>query len=443
MGGVPLLKIRLSRSKLSERGEYAMKKITQDGVGNPSGVGLSLEEVLQCGARDLIQRAVEVELAELLSVYEKVTTVGGQRVVVRNGYLPEREVLTAVGPVTVRVPKVRDRSGSGVKFHSALVPPYVRRSQRVSAALPWLYLKGISSGDLREALTVLVGDQAQGLSANVVSRLKAEWAQEYRAWSERDLTDQRYVYWWADGIHTGVREEDDPKACLLVILGVRRDGTKELVALSDGFRESKASWLDLLRDLNTRGLTEGPRLAIGDGALGFWAALDEIYAETRHQRCWFHKMGNVLNALPKSLQSKAKADLQAIWMAPTRAEADRVFDHFLATYQVKYPKATAKLGKDRDALLAFYDFPAEHWQHLRTTNPIESTFATVRHRTTRSKNCLSRATFLGLAFKLVQEAEKSWRRIRGAARIPELMKGIVFEDGIPVNDSPPEQELVA
>lgn len=330
-----------------------------------------------------------------------------------------------------------------MKFNSALVPPYVRRSGRISAALPWLYLKGISTGDLQEALTVLVGDQAKGLSANVVSRLKADWAREYQAWARRDLSEERYVYWWADGVHTGVREEDDPRLCLLVIIGVRRDGRKELVALADGFREAKASWLDVLRDLKTRGLMRGPELAIGDGALGFWAALDEVYAETRHQRCWFHKTGNVLACLPKSLQSKAKADLQAIWMAPTRHEAYQAFDRFIATYQAKYPKSTEKLIKDRDALLAFYDFPAEHWQHLRTTNPIESTFATVRHRTTRAKNCLSRATFLGLAFKLVQEAEKSWRRIRGAERIHELMQGAVFKDGIPVTDDPPEQELAA
>jgi putative transposase len=397
-----------------------------------------LEALIQRGARQLIQRAIEAEITELLAAYENVNTVGGLRVVVRNGYLPEREVLTAVGPVAVRVPKIRDRSGSGVKFNSALVPPYVRRSQRVSAALPWLYLKGISSGDLREALTVLVGEEAKGLSANVVSRLKADWAQDYAAWQQRELSPQGYVYWWADGIHTGVRAEDDPRLCLLVIIGVQPDGTKERVALTDGFRESKDSWLELLRHLKSRGLSTGPRLAIG-----FWAALDEVYAETRHQRCWFHKTGNVLNGLPKSLQGKAKADLQAIWMAPTRREAHRAFDRFLVTYQAKYPKATEKLIKDRDALLAFYDFPAEHWQHLRTTHPIESTFATVRHRTTRAKNCLSRATFLGLAFKLLEEAEKSWRRIRGATRIPELLEGVIFEDGLPVSDDPPEQELAA
>lgn len=420
-----------------------MGKVTQEQLGNPSELGVDLEALIRRGARELIQKAIEAEVAELLASYENVTRLGGQRVVVRNGYLPEREVLTAVGPVLVRVPKVRDRSGSGVKFNSALVPPYVRRSQRVSAALPWLYLKGVSSGDMREALSVLLGEEAKGLSANIVSRLKAEWGQEYGAWVRRDLSEQRYLYWWADGIHTGVREQDDPRLCLLVLIGVRLDGTKELVALSDGFRESKGSWLDLLRDLKTRGLTVGPRLAVGDGALGFWAALEETYAETRHQRCWFHKTGNVLNALPKSLQGRAKADLQAIWMAPTRREAHQAFDRFLATYQGKYPKATDKLLKDRDALLAFYDFPAEHWQHLRTTNPIESTFATVRHRTTRAKNCLSRSTFLGMAFKLVQEAEKSWRRIRGAKHITALLQGVIFEDGIPVTDDPPEQVLAA
>ena len=394
-------------------------------------MGLSLEELIRRGARELIQKAIEVEVQELLAEYGNVKMLGGQRAVVRNGYLPERPVLTAVGPVEVRVPKVRDRSGTGVKFNSALVPPFVRRSQRVSAALPWLYLKGISTGDMREALAVLVGEQAKGLSPNVVSRLKGEWAAEYGAWMKRDLAASRYVYWWADGIHTGLRQEDDARQCLLVIIGVRPDGSKELVTIGDGLRESKQSWLDVLRDLSDRGLTVGPRLAVGDGALGFWAALDELYPQTRRQRCGVHKTGNVLNALPKALQARAKADLHEIWMAPTRAQAIAAFDHFLKTYRAKYPKAADKLVKDRDALLAFYDFPAEHWIHLRTTNPIESTFATVRHRTTRTKNCVSRSTFLGLAFKLIQEAQKSWRRIRGVERIDEMLAGIVFKDGVP------------
>jgi putative transposase len=406
-------------------------------------VGLTLEDLLRRGARDLIQGAIEVEIAQMLSEYENITTLSGNRAVVRNGYLPARQILTPLGAVEVRVPKVRDRSGTGVKFNSALVPPYVRRSKAISAALPWLYLKGISTGDMREALGVLVGDQAKGLSPNVVSRLKAQWAGEYALWMKRDLSARRYLYWWADGIHTGVREEDDARQCLLVIIGVTAEGKKELVTIGDGLRESTQSWLEVLRGLRARGLEAGPLLAVGDGALGFWAALGEIYPDTRHQRCWVHKSANVLNELPKSLQSKAKAALHEIWMAASRAEAIIAFEAFLKSYQAKYPKAAEKLTKDRDALLAFYDFPAEHWIHLRTTNPIESTFATVRHRTTRARNCLSRTTFLGLAFKLAQEAEKTWRRIRAVERLADLRKGIVFRDGVAAPDDPPQQQRMA
>lgn len=418
-------------------------KDTKKGIAEQSEMGWSLEELIRRGARELIQKAIEVEVQELLAEYGNVKMLGGQRAVVRNGYLPAREVLTAIGNVEVRVPKVRDRSGGGIKFNSALVPPFVRRSQRVSAALPWLYLKGISTGDMREALTVLLGDEAKGLSPNVVSRLKSEWATEYAGWMKRDLSASRYVYWWVDGIHTGLRQENDARQCLLVIIGVTPEGNKELVTIGDGLRESKESWLDVLRDLAARGLGAGPLLAVGDGALGFWAALDEVFPDTRRQRCWVHKTANVLNALPKSLQAKAKADLHEIWMAPTRAQAITAFDHFLKTYGAKYPKATDKLAKDREALLAFYDFPAEHWIHLRTTNPIESTFATVRHRTTRTKNCVTRSTFLGLAFKLVQEAQKSWRRIRAVERIAELLAGTVFRDGVPAPVDDPQQQRLA
>ena len=420
-----------------------MSKDTSKTSGNVMEMGLTLEELIRRGARDLIQKAIEVEVKELLAEYGNVRTLGGAAAVVRNGYLPARDILTPVGAVAVRVPKVRDRSGAGVKFNSALVPPYVRRSKAISAALPWLYLKGVSTGDMREALGVLVGEDARGLSPNVVSRLKAQWATEYAGWMKRSLSGSRYIYWWVDGIHTGVRAEDDARQCLLVIIGVTPEGKKELVTIGDGLRESTQSWLDVLRDLRARGLDAGPLLAGGDGALGFWAALSEVYPEVRHQRCWVHKTANVLNALPKSLQGKAKAGLHEIWMAPTRAEAMAAFDAFLKTYQAKYPKAVEKLTRDRDALLAFYDFPAEHWIHLRTTNPIESTFATVRHRTTRTRNCVSRASFLGLAFKLVQEAEKSWRRIRGIDRIADLVKGIVFKDGVPAPDNPPEQQRLA
>ena len=416
------------------------KQETQSGLPE---IGLGLDELVRRGARQVIQQAIEAELAELLAQYANVKTLSGRQAVVRNGYLPERDIVTAAGPVTVKVPKVRDRSGTGVKFNSSVVPPYVRKSPRVSAALPWLYLKGISTGNMGDALSVLLGEDAKGLSANVVSRLKSQWADEWKQWDKRDLSVCRWVYWWVDGIHTGARSEDHDGQCLLVIIGVTPDGKKERVAIADGFRESKASWAEVLLDLKARGLQSGPRLAIGDGAMGFWAALEEVFPATTAQRCWFHKLGNVLNALPATLQSKAKAGLQAIFMAETRADAISAFGQFVSTYGAKYPKAVEKLAQDKDSLLAFYDFPAEHWQHIRTTNPIESTFATVRHRTTRSRNCLSRATFLGLAFKLMEEAEKSWRKIRGADKISVLLAGVPFKDGLPVQDNPPEQQKLA
>lgn len=406
-------------------------------------MGVTLDDLVRQGARQVIQQAIETELAELLVSCANIRTLQGKQAVVRNGYLPQRELLTGAGPIAVKVPKVRDRSRSGIKFNSNIVPPYIRKSPRVSAALPWLYLKGISTGDMSEALRVLLGEDARGLSANVVSRLKAQWADEHEAWNRRDLSRDRYVYWWADGIHTGLRSEHSDGQCLLVILGVTPEGGKQRIAIGDGYRESKESWKEILLDLKRRGLQAGPLLAIGDGAMGFWAAMSEVFPQTRHQRCWFHKMGNVLNALPKSQHGRAKADMQAIWMAATRDEAQAAFATFIDTYQGKYPKAAEKLDKDRDSLLAFYDFPAEHWQHIRTTNPIESTFATVRHRTTRTRNCVSRATFLGLAFKLIEEAEKSWRRIRGADKIELLLKGIAFKDGEPVQDNPPLQQKLA
>jgi putative transposase len=417
----------------------------QEDTSKPSAdeMGLTLEQLIRRGAKQIVQGAIEAELQELLAQYANVRTLSGAAAVVRNGYLPPRQILTPVGPVDVRVPKVRDRSGAGVKFNSALVPPYVRRAKSISAALPWLYLKGVSTGDMQEALAVLVGEDARGLSPNVVSRLKAQWAGEHAQWMKRDLSACQYLYWWADGIHTGIREADDARSCLLVIIGVTPEGKKELVALDDGLRESTQSWLDILRDLKACGLQAGPRLAVGDGALGFWQALTEVYPQARPQRCWVHKSANVLNALPKSLQGRAKAGLHEIWMAPTRAQAEAAFEAFLKTYEAKYPKAADKLAKDRQALLAFYDFPAEHWVHLRTTNPIESTFATVRHRTTLTKNCVSRATFLGLAFKLVEQAQKSWRRIQGVPRLRQLQEGIVFKDGLPASNDPDQPQRFA
>ncbi|SMP73106.1 IS256 family transposase [Noviherbaspirillum suwonense] len=420
-----------------------MRKDKQEaGIGLPE-IGVSLDELIRRGARQVIQQVTERELAALLEQDGNVRTLAGKKAVVRNGYLPERDVLTAAGPVAVKVPKVRDRSGTGVKFNSAVVPPYVRKSPRVSAALPWLYLKGISTGDMSEALSVLLGEQAKGLSANVVSRLKAQWSEQWQQWDRRDLSSARYVYWWADGIHTGVKSEGANGQCLLVIVGVTPDGRKERVAIADGFRESTASWREVLLDLKARGLQAGPLLTVGDGAMGFWAAMEEVFPATRTQRFWLHKLGNVLNALPASQQARAKAAMQNIFMAATKADALKAFEAFVATYDAKYPKAAEKLTQDRDSLLAFYDFPAEHWQHIRTTNPTESTFATVRHRTTRARNCLSRSTFLGLAFKLMEEAEKSWRRIRGADRIKPLLDGVPFKNGIAAQENPPEQQKLA
>ena len=394
-----------------------------------------LTDLLRSGARALIQQAVDAELQAFLSDYAKVIDLRGRQTVVRNGYLPEREIVTGVGNVTVKIPKVRDRSGGGVKFNSSLVPPYVRKAKRVEAALPWLYLHGISTGNMQAALSVLLGEDAQGLSPAVVSRLKVQWAEDYLAWNRRDLSKERYVYVWADGIYSTLRGEDD-RLCLLVIIGVNEQGEKRLLALSDGYRESKASWLSVLQDLQTRSLQEPPKLATGDGALGFWAAINEVWPTTRHQRCWVHKTANVLAALPDSMQGKAKAELKEIWMSDTQAQANKAFDTFLCNFEAKYPKAATALAKDRDALLAFYDFPAEHWIHIRTTNPIESTFATIRHRTTRTKNCVSRNALLGLVFQLTLAAEKGWRRIRGFKRLPDVIDGVRFQDGIAVVTAP-------
>ena len=397
-----------------------------------SAINDPLTELLKTGAIALIQQAVEAELQAFLGDYAKVTDLRGRQAVVRNGYLPEREIVTGVGNVTVKIPKVRDRSGGGIKFNSSLVPPYIRKAKRVEAALPWLYLRGISTGDMQAALSVLLGDDAKGLSPAVVSRLKAQWAEDYLAWNRRDLSQERYVYVWADGIYSTLRGEDD-RLCLLVIIGVNERGEKRLLALSDGYRESKASWLSVVQDLQARGLQDVPKLATGDGALGFWAALNEAWPSTQHQRCWVHKTANVLAALPDSIQGKAKAGLKEIWMAETKAQANKAFDSFLGDFEAKYPKAVAVLEKDRESLLAFYDFPDEHWIHIRTTNPIESTFATIRHRTTRTKNCVSRNTLLGLVFQLTLTAEKEWRRIRGFKRLPEVIDGVRFQDGIAVD----------
>lgn len=396
----------------------------------------ALTELLRKGARTLIANALGVELSLLLEEHAEDRLPDGRLAVVRNGYLPERTIQTGIGDVEIKVPKVRDRSGRGVKFNSSLLPPYLKRAQSVEELLPWLYLRGISTGDFQEALACLVGEGAKGLSANTISRLKEKWIEEYRAWNKRDLSDKRYVYWWVDGVYSNVRMDD--KLCLLVIIGATEDGTKELVAVEDGFRESSESWYELLSDLRSRGLKEGPMLAIGDGALGFWNAVFKVYPETKHQRCWVHKTLNVLDCMPKSLQPKAKEALHNIWMAETKEEAEKAFDGFLDRFGDKYPKATACLEKDREELLAFYDFPAAHWIHIRTTNPIESTFSTVKLRTSKTRNCGSRETTLAMVFKLLESAQKRWLRIKGSDLIGEVIEGVIFKDGIRATDQSEE-----
>lgn len=389
-----------------------------------------LTELLRDGARQLLAQAVESEVQELLIMHADRRTCAGHAGVVRNGYLPERELQTGLGPIPVRIPKVRAKCGTPVTFQSALVPPYVRKTATLEAALPWLYLKGISSGEMAAALQVLVGPQAQGLSASTVGRLKQVWGEEYRQWNEQRLDQDRWVYVWADGVYSGLRAEQT-KLCALVIIGVNERGEKHFLAIEDGVRESTQSWREVLLRLKSRGMNS-PQLAIGDGAMGFWAALEEICPTTRQQRCWMHKAMNVLNCLPKSVQGKAKQGLHEIWQAESKAHAERAFDLFIATYEVKYPKATVCLHKDREELLAFYGFPAQHWQSIRTSNPIESSFATIRHRTKRSKGCLSRIGMLHMMFKLGQCAEQNWRRLRGFNYLAKVIEGVKFKDGIEV-----------
>jgi transposase-like protein len=388
----------------------------------------ALTELLREGAQRLLRQAVQAELEGFLAAHADRRDEDGRAGVVRNGHLPEREVLTGIGAVAVRVPKVRSRTEESVVFRSSLVPPYVRKAKSVEAALPWLYLRGISTGQMQEALSVLVGSEAAGLSAPVVNRLKLKWQAEHRAWSERRLDADRWVYLWVDGIYSGVRAENQ-RLCALVVMGVNERGQKHFLAIEDGVRESAQSWREVLLGLKARGLA-APLLAVGDGALGFWAALEEIFPGTRVQRCWVHKTANILNYLPRSLQPKAKSMLHEIWMAPTRARARSAFDRFLETYEGKYPKATDCLRKDREVLLAFYDFPAEHWVHLRTTNPIESAFATIRHRSDRAKGCVSRATMLAFMFKLAIAAEQSFRRLKGFGYLAKVIAGVRFVDGV-------------
>ncbi len=390
-----------------------------------------ISDILRQGARDLLAHALEAEIEIFLNQYKDLRDETGLQRIVRNGYLPERQIQTGIGPVPVEVPRARDRSlqeSERVSFRSAILPPYLRKTRSMEQLIPWLYLKGVSTGDFSDALAALVGKDAPGLSAPTISRLKTVWQQEFQQWQKRNLSEKRYVYFWADGIYCNVRMDD--KQCLLVIMGATADGVMELVAIEGGFRESEMSWKQLLLDLKSRGLTTAPQLAIGDGALGFWKALSKVYDGTRWQRCWVHKTANVLNNLPKSLQSNAKSKLHQIWQAANKDEAARHFNDFVNTYEAKYPKAAQCLEKDRDALFTFYDFPAEHWRHIRTTNPIESTFATVRLRTNKVRGCFSASTVISMAFKLCQCAQKRWIRLHRPERLADVVKGVKFVNGI-------------
>jgi putative transposase len=391
--------------------------------------------VLQDGARRMLMQAIEVEVEAFLAAPAELVDEQGRRRLVRNGHAPERQIQTGIGPIEVRRPKVRDR-GAGdaapIRFASAVLPAYLRRTRNIEELLPWLYLKGVSTGQFGEALTALLGADASGLSAATVRRLSESWQEEHERWRQRDLSARRYVYLWADGVYFTPRLEHEHQ-CMLVLIGADAQGRKELLAIEDGYRESAQSWRELLlrlRDENGLGLD--PELATGDGALGFWQALHEVWPRTRHQRCWVHKIANVLNKLPASLQGKAKQDLHAIYEAESRKEAEAAFDRFIVKYGAKYDKAGACLAKDREALLAFYDFPAEHWKHVRTSNPIESTFATIRLRTDKTKGCLSRETALAMVFKLAKSAERRWRRLDGSERLAQVIEGVRFRDGEPV-----------
>jgi transposase-like protein len=393
-----------------------------------------LTDLLRQGARRMLAEAVDTEVQAWLDARAQLTDVYGRRLVVRNGHLPQREVLTGVGPVAVRQPRVRDKRppAEREKFTSAILPPYLRKARSVENLIPWLYLKGVSTGDFSEALTALLGENAPGLSATTVTRLKEVWRTEYEAWGRRSLNEKTYVYLWADGVHFNIRLEDEGAAhqCILVLMGATADGSKELIAVTDGWRESEQSWKELLLDCKSRGLTVDPKLAVGDGALGFWKSLPQVWPTTRTQRCWVHKTANVLNKLPRGVQGKAKKMLWEIWMAATRSAADTAFDLFVETFSAKYPAAAECLKKDRTELLAFYDFPAEHWIHLRTTNPIESVFATVRLRTDKTRGAGSRCACLTMVFKLMQSAAKTWRLLNGSSLLGAVIAGVEFLDGV-------------
>ena len=412
-------------------GTLVEKRTAEEQRMQEQTVGSVLEELAREGAQTILAQAMQEEVAEFLRKHERKTDENGKRIVVRNGYMPDRELVTGIGPIGIRQPRGDDRElqeRGEVRFSSKILPRYLRRVPSVDALIPVLYLKGVSTGDFSEALEAILGPKASGLSATNVVRLKRHWEDEYRQWSKRDLRGKEYVYIWVDGIYVNVRL-DDERSCILVVMGADERGNKRLLAVSDGYRESEAGWREVLLDLKRRGLERGPRLAIGDGALGFWAALRKVYPGAKEQRCWVHKTANVLGKMPQSVQSKAKSMIREMYQAPEKAVALEAYEHFIEAWKEKYPKAVECLRKDEDQLFSFYDFPAAQWIHIRTTNPIESTYATVRHRTNRTKGCGSREATLTMVFKLALEAEKTWRRLAGSNHLPLVMQGRVFEDG--------------
>jgi transposase-like protein len=398
-----------------------------------------LTEIAREGARRMLAAALRAEADAFVASFADDLLPDGRQRIVRHGYGPERSVQTGIGAIDVRRPKVRDRHSNvpeagKVRFTSNILPKWARRTKSLDALLPVLYLRGISTGDFQEALGAILGPDAPNLSPGVVSRLTAGWEKGYDAWQRRDLSARRYVYIWADGVYLHARMEPEAE-CILVIIGATPEGKKELVGFQVGIRESAQSWRELLVDIKARGLAMAPEIAVGDGAMGFWKALDEAFPGTRHQRCWVHKVANVLNKFPSSMAPAVKSDLKNIHHAETRADAVAAVETFKQKYGVKYAPAATCLTKDVEALLAFYDFPAEHWDHLRTSNPVESVFATVRHRTVRTKGALSQKTVKLMVFKLVQAASKTWRRLNGRNQLPKLIEGIKFADGVAVVDA--------
>ncbi len=411
-----------------------MKKNKPEMTRNPEKNSFTsvLDEVVRKGAQKMLETALKLEVEEFCQSHNDKRDEEGRRLITRNGYNQSRNIVTGAGQLAIQTPRVDDRvlaEAGKARFKSSLVPPYLRRTKNIEELVPALYLKGISTGGFTEVLEKILGKNVIGFSAENIVRMKQIWETDYKQWISRDLSENRYVYWWVDGIYFNVRLDDD-RQCILVIIGAKEDGTKELIAVEDGFRESKESWRSIIRDLKRRGLTTGPELAIGDGALGFWAAIAEEFPNTKTQICWVHKTANVLDKIPSSLQGKAKKMIHDIYLSPTKQDADVAFDVFIEEFELKYPRAVASLRNNRDELMSFYDFPAEQWQHIRSTNVIESTFATVRLRTKRTKGCGSRIATLTMVFKLVESAQKRWRKLRGYKKLSLLLDGVQFQDGV-------------